>query len=73
MRPNFVVFFFTMNQFDWPITQKNEPDQMKLPLNPCIWSEKAWVTFHVLPPKVASTVAAPPPPPPLPLTSSRGF
>ncbi len=24
MPPNFVVFFFTMNQFDWPITQKNE-------------------------------------------------
>jgi len=22
--PNFVLFFFTMNQFDWPITQKNE-------------------------------------------------
>jgi hypothetical protein len=22
--PNFVVFLFTMNQFDWPITQKNE-------------------------------------------------
>jgi hypothetical protein len=22
--PNFVGFFFTMNQFDWPVTQKNE-------------------------------------------------